>query len=132
MFPNRIRTFNKHFTNPLLRRFATSSRGPFAVLSHVGRRSGKSYETTIMVWPMNDSFVIALTYGDAVDWYRNLQAAEHSTLLWHGRVYTVGKPEPIDVKTALPAFPPAFRPILRRTVQHFVRVKVLAPEGVKP
>src|SRR5689334_5855999 len=57
---NRIRTFNKHITNPLLHRFASCSRGPFAVIRHVGRRSGKPYETTIMFWPMGDGFVIAL------------------------------------------------------------------------
>jgi deazaflavin-dependent oxidoreductase (nitroreductase family) len=128
MFHNRIRTFNKHITNPLLRRFANSSRGPFAVIRHVGRRSGKPYETTIMIWPMGDGFVIALTYGPEVDWYRNILTAGHGTLLWHGSDYAVGKPEPIDVKTALPAFPLAFRPILRKRVQHFVRVKFILPE----
>ena len=130
MFPNRIRYFNKHVTNRILRRFASSSRGPFAVIYHVGRRSGKPYETTIMVWPLGDGFVIALTYGESVDWYRNILAAGLGTLLWHGSVYAVGKPEPIDVETALPAFPLAFRPILRRRVQHFVRVKSAAPESV--
>ena len=131
MFPNRIRYFNKHVTNRILRRFASSSRGPFAVIYHVGRRSGKPYETTIMVWPLGDGFVIALTYGESVDWYRNILAAGLGTLLWHGSVYAVGKPEPIDVETALPAFPLAFRPILRRRGVPFVRVKSATPESVR-
>jgi hypothetical protein len=42
--------------------------------------------------------VIALTYGPEVDWYRNMLAAGGGTLLWHKRVYVVGKPEPIDAK----------------------------------
>ncbi len=108
MSHNRVRTFNKHITNPLLHRFASCSRGPFAVIGHVGRRSGKPYETTIMIWPLGEDFVIALTYGESVDWYRNLLASGHATLLWHRNVYAVEKPEPIDVETALPAFPPAF------------------------
>jgi deazaflavin-dependent oxidoreductase (nitroreductase family) len=131
MFRNGIRIFNKHITNPLLRTFANASRGPFAVIRHVGRRSGKPYETTIMVWPRGDGFVIALTYGESVDWYRNMLAAGHCTLLWHGRVYAVGKPEPIDVEAALPAFPPAFRSILRRRGVPFVRVKSVASEVVR-
>jgi len=131
MSHNRVRTFNKHITNPLLHGFASCSRGPFAVIGHVGRRSGKPYETTIMIWPLGEDFVIALTYGESVDWYRNLLASGHATLLWHRNVYAVEKPEPIDVETALPAFPPAFRPILRRRVQHFVRVKSAAPEAVR-
>ncbi len=127
MFPNRIRYFNKHVTNRILRRFASSSRGPFAVIYHVGRRSGKLYETTIMVWPSRDGFVIALTYGDSVDWYRNILAAGHSTLLWHGKLYAVWKPEPLDVKTALLAFPPFFKLILQGRVQHFVLNKAVKP-----
>jgi hypothetical protein len=82
------------------------------------------YETVIMVWPMGEGFVIALTYGPKVDWYRNMLAAGGCTVFWHKKVYAVGKPEPIDAETALPAFPAPFRPILRRQgVQHFVWVK---------
>ena len=125
MVLTRIRYFNKYVTNRILRGFAKSSRGPFAVIYHVGRKSGKSYETTIMVWPLGDSFVIALTYGEAVDWYRNILAAEHCTILWHRKIYTLGKPEPIDVETALQAFPPFFKRILRGHVQHFVQLKVI-------
>src|SRR5438067_9453538 len=129
MLSSRIRTFNKYITHPLLRSFANASRGPFAVIRHVGRRSGKSYETTIMVWPMGDGFVIALTYGPKVDWYRNLLAAGHGTLLWHGREYAVGKPESIDGKTALPAFSSSARMMLRLSgVQQFVRVNVIESE----
>jgi deazaflavin-dependent oxidoreductase (nitroreductase family) len=124
MSHNRIRAFNKHITNPLLRTFARSSRGPFAVIRHVGRRSGKLYQTTIMVWPLDAGFVIALTYGPNVDWYRNVLAAGHCTLLWHGSVYTVGKPEPIDAESALLAFPRPFKLILQRLGTHqFVHVK---------
>jgi len=98
----------------------------------MGRRSGKSYETTIMVWPMAEGFVIALTYGPQVDWYRNLLAAGGGTLLWHRRVYTIGKPEPIDAKTALTAFPAFFRLILGRSgTQDFVWVKSSVPETVR-
>ena len=130
MFLTRIRYFNKYVTNRVLRRLAKSSRGPFAVIYHVGRKSGKSYETTIMVWPLENSFVIALTYGEAVDWYRNILAAEHCTILWHKKVYTLGKPEPINVEKALQAFPPFFKRILRGRVQHFVQLQVIVPDSV--
>jgi hypothetical protein len=59
----RLRTFVKHFVNPLMRNFARSSRGPFALLRHVGRRSGKTYEIPIMVRRVEDGFVIVLTIG---------------------------------------------------------------------
>jgi len=128
MLRDRIRTFNKYVTNRLLRRFANSSHGPFAIIRHVGRRSGKPYETTIMVWRMGEGFVIALTYGPDVDWYRNMLAAGGGTVFWHKRLYIVGKPEPIDAKTALQAFPALFRLILPLHVKHFVWMKSLSPE----
>jgi deazaflavin-dependent oxidoreductase (nitroreductase family) len=124
MSHERIRTFNKHIINPVLSRLAHLSRGPFAVIYHVGRRSGKAYATPIIVEPMGSCFVIALTYGPEVDWYRNVCAAGHSTLLWHGRTYTLEQPQPIDRQEALPAFPMLARLILRTVgVQHFVRVE---------
>ena len=111
--PSRIRILNKYVTNRLLRVFANLSLGPFAIIRHVGRRSGKPYETVIWVWPLGEGFVIALTYGPEVDWYRNMQAAAGGTVFWHRRLYVVGKPELIDAETALLAFPAPFKLIFR-------------------
>jgi deazaflavin-dependent oxidoreductase (nitroreductase family) len=124
MMSDRMRVFNKYVTNRVLRGLAHLSFGPFALVRHVGRRSGKPYETVIMVWRTAEGFVIALTYGPNVDWYRNLQAAGGGTVFWHRRTYAVGKPEPIAANTALLAFPPLFRLILGRSgLQDFVSVK---------
>lgn len=132
MLRERIRVFNKHVTNRLLRRFANRSRGPFAIVRHVGRHSGKPYETVLMVWPTSEGFVIALTYGPRVDWYRNLLAAGGGAVFWHRRLYAIGKPEPIDAQTALPAFPAPFRLVLRtlRRQEEFVQVKSSGPEPI--
>jgi deazaflavin-dependent oxidoreductase (nitroreductase family) len=124
MFRNRIRAFNKRFLNPLILKFAGLSRNSFAVIRHVGRRSGKAYETPIMVEQVGDHFVMALTYGPQVDWYRNVQAAGQCTLLWQGRVYNLEKPEPLAVQAALQAFPMPQNLILRLLgIQHFVSMK---------
>src|SRR5437588_13016363 len=95
MLRNRIRTFNKYVTNRILRGFANFSRGPFAIIRHVGRRSGKPYETGIMVWPTGDGFVIALTYGPELDGYRNMLAAGGGTVFLPRRGYGGGKPAPL-------------------------------------
>jgi hypothetical protein len=47
-----IGTILKHTLNPLTRRVARSRFGPFAIVQHVGRRSGKTYETPIIVQPI--------------------------------------------------------------------------------
>jgi deazaflavin-dependent oxidoreductase (nitroreductase family) len=125
MFHDRIRVFNKYVTNRVLQVFTRLPRGPFAIVHHVGRRSGKPYETVIMVWPAGQGFVIALTYGPQVDWYQNLLAAGGGTIFWHRQRHVVGKPEPIEATSALPAFPQPFRWGLARTgLQDFVRVNL--------
>lgn len=127
----RIRYFNKHFLNRLLIRFAGSRRHPFAIVRHVGRRSGKSYETPIIVEPMGQSLLITLTYGPGVDWYRNLLAAGHGTLLWQGKTLTIEGFENVDRTTALAVFPPFKRAILRLLkVQDFVRAQPITQEPV--
>ncbi|HZU01481.1 MAG TPA: nitroreductase family deazaflavin-dependent oxidoreductase [Ktedonobacteraceae bacterium] len=132
MFLDRVRVFNKHVTNRVLRRFANGSRGPFAILGHVGRRSGKPYETVIWVWPTREGFVIALTYGTRVDWYRNMVAAGGGTVFWHRRRYMVGKPELIDADAALLAFPALFR-LIFRTIgkrEKFVQMRIVDSKPV--
>ena len=114
----RLRTFVKHVINPIMRNAARSAHGPFALLRHVGRRSGKKYEIPIMVWRMKDGFMIVLTYGRNTDWLRNLQAAEQGSLRWHKREYVFKRPELIDAKTAEPALPSFIRFVLRLRGQH--------------
>jgi deazaflavin-dependent oxidoreductase (nitroreductase family) len=119
----RLRTFVKHFVNPVLRNFTRCAHGPFALLRHVGRKSGKAYEIPIMVWRVDDGFVIALTYGPDVDWLHNLQAAGRGSLRWHKKEYNFQKPEPIEVKAALMPLPPFIRFVLRLRGEHdFVKL----------
>ena len=118
-----LRTFVKRFVNPILRNAARSSRGPFALLRHVGRKSGKTYEIHIMVWRVQDGFVIALTYGPQVDWLRNLQAAEQGTLRWHKQEYVFQTPVFIDEKIAVRALPALIRGFLgKRSTHGFVKL----------
>ncbi len=116
--------FNKRLLNPLILKFAGTAPSPFAVIQHIGRRSGKRYQTPIIVRPTAGGFVIALTYGPAVDWYRNWQATGRATLLWHGRIYTLAPPEPLHRAAALLAFPAPMGWILQRTgTRHFVHIQ---------
>jgi deazaflavin-dependent oxidoreductase (nitroreductase family) len=115
----------KYTLNPLTRRLARSSFGPFSIVRHVGRRSGKRYETPIIVSRVRDGFVIELTYGPDVDWHKNVLAAGSCSLVWHGQEYVIDKIEPLDAETGRAAFPPSQRLILRllgRT--HFEKMKI--------
>jgi deazaflavin-dependent oxidoreductase (nitroreductase family) len=120
---DRFLIFLKYNFNPLTRRLAQTSFGPFAIIRHVGRRSGKQYKTPIIVGPADDGFVIELTYGPDVDWYKNVLAAGGCTVVWHGKDYVINKLEPLDTDTGRAAFPLAARLILRVIrKQHFVKM----------
>jgi hypothetical protein len=115
----------KYTLNPLTRRLARSSFGLFSIVRHVGRRSGKRYETPIIVAPVNDGFVIELTYGPDVDWHKNVVAAGGCTLVWHGKEYVIDRIEPVDTQTGRAAFSPPQRCILRLLRRkHFEKLKV--------
>ena len=127
-FPRQIRSFNKHILNPLLGRIARSAHGPFAIVRHVGRRSGKTYETPVIVFPVTGGFVLALTYGKEVDWYRNVIAAGRCVVLWHRREYPIDQIEPIALADALPLFHQPERTILRLVrTQDFITMRVQSP-----
>ena len=114
----------KYTLNPLTRRLARSSFGPLAIVQHVGRRSGKLYETPIIVSPVKDGFVIELTYGYDVDWHKNVLAAGGCTVVWHGKEYVIDKIEPLDTETGRAVFPPPLQLILRLLRRkHFEQVK---------
>lgn len=112
--------------NRLTLRLAHAGRGPFTVVRPRGRRTGVVRETPIIVAPLGQDFVIELTYGDGVQWYRNVVAAGGCELVRGGRTVTIGGIEPLDAEAGLAAFPPAQRRVLRllrRThFRRFVRV----------
>ncbi len=121
---------NKHVINPVMRTFAGYSRTPFVLVRHVGRRSGKIYETPIIAMRIPDGFMVALTYGPKVDWYRNVAAAGRCVLIWHSQEYAIEKIEPVDVQTGLLAFPQPFRFILGlRGNQDFVHMTSAVSPG---
>ncbi len=122
-FPIEIRSFNKRITNPILGRIARSAHGPFAIIRHVGRKSGKTYETPVIVFPFAGGFVLALTYGKEVDWYRNVMAAGRCVVIWHQREYAVEKIEPITLEAAQPLLHQPETSILKLVnTQHFIRM----------
>lgn len=113
-------TILKHTLNPVTRRLARSSIGPFSLIRHVGRRSGNAYETPIIVAPVRGGFMIELTYGPDVDWHKNVIAAGGGTIIHRGQAFVFNHVAPVDTATGLAAFPLSQRltlRLLRRT--HF-------------
>lgn len=57
---------------------------PWAVILHRGRRSGRTYRTPVLAFPLEGAIVVALLYGEESDWLRNLSAG-------HGAVVRLGR-----------------------------------------
>ena len=122
---DRIRVINKHVTNKILIHIAGKKFGHFAILSHVGRKSGKIYRIPIIAEPIKNGFVIALTYGKKVDWYENVMAKGGCSLNWKNKEYFLINPEFIDKEIGLMAFPAIFRSGLRKMgIQHYLRLEI--------
>ena len=85
--PNRIRFINKRYTNPVMGLIAGKRCSPIALLQHTGRKTGRTYAIPIIAAPLPGGFVFALTYGDHVDWYRNVLAAGRAVLILHKIIY---------------------------------------------
>jgi deazaflavin-dependent oxidoreductase (nitroreductase family) len=129
---DRIRQFNKRRLNPLVVKIAGGPYSPVALVKHKGRASGKEYRTPVLLKQVRGGFVLALTYGNKVDWYRNVVAAGGGTIRWHGVDYSVGAPVPIDREAGIRAFPPPLRVILRLNhTEHFIKMKTEAAEAGK-
>jgi deazaflavin-dependent oxidoreductase (nitroreductase family) len=81
--PRSIARFNKYFTNRLTLRVAGYLPG-FAIVSHVGRKSGRPYRTPVNAFRTDGGYIIALTYGAQSDWVKNVLAAGSCELQTRG------------------------------------------------
>jgi deazaflavin-dependent oxidoreductase (nitroreductase family) len=125
--PKSLARFNRVVTNRVLGPFAARLPG-FAIVTHIGRRSGREYSNPVNLFQSGDRYVIALTYGADSQWIRNVLAAGEASVLTRGRTIHLVEPEVIhDPSRAL--VPAPVRPILRATnVTDFILLR-RAPEG---
>lgn len=103
----------KNTLNRLTTRLARAGWGPFSLVRHIGRKSGKQYETPIIVAGVPEGFIAELTYGEDVNWYRNIVAAGACQILVHGRPHRVVAIEIYPAEAGRRAFPPLARVVLR-------------------
>jgi deazaflavin-dependent oxidoreductase (nitroreductase family) len=120
---DQVRVLNKYITNKIMIHIAGKKFGHFAILSHTGRKSGKLYKTPIIAEPVENGFVIALTYGRKVDWLANVLAKGSCSLYWKEKEYCLSKPEFVDNRTGLKAFPPPLNKVLGNIgIKYFLRL----------
>lgn len=122
---DRIRVINKYFTNKLMILISGKKFGHFAILSHLGRKTGKLYKIPVIAEPFGNGFVIALTYGKKVDWYANIVAKGRSSIYWKEKEYFLVNPVFIARENAIMAFPSIFRSLLRKMgIKYFIKLEI--------
>jgi deazaflavin-dependent oxidoreductase (nitroreductase family) len=86
----------------------------YSIVEHVGRRSGREYQTPVGAYPLGDGFVVAILYGVHSEWVRNTFAGGGFTLRTKGRDYLLERPEIVPASHALAAYPRLWQWTLRR------------------
>jgi deazaflavin-dependent oxidoreductase (nitroreductase family) len=65
----------------------------FAIIEHVGRRSGKTYRTPVSAFSATvdgkPGIAVLLTYGPDRDWLKNLKAAGGGQMRRHGKTFGI-------------------------------------------
>ena len=102
----------KHTLNRLTSRLARAGLGPFSLIRHVGRSSGRTYETPVILALVPEGFIAELTYGTRVNWYRNIVAAGGCVVVRGPREYRVIGIEPCSAEEGRRAFPAPARLVL--------------------
>ena len=111
-----------HTLNRGTMRLAKWGRGPFSLIQHVGRNTGHTYETPVILARVPEGFIAELTYGDTVNWYRNIVAAGGCVVLFRGKEYRVTAIEPCDAETGRAAYPAPARIVLKLTGRNEFRL----------
>ncbi len=123
--PRWVARFNKRFTNRILEPMARRSSG-FGVVEHIGRTSGRHFQTPVNVFDADGAMLIALTYGPTADWFRNVQAGG-SHIVTKGTTFEIAGVRLVDRGTAFPYLPRLVRLALRiLTVTDFALLSVSA------
>ena len=101
-----VRRLNRSLTNPRVMRTAGTDATQTSVIQHVGRTSGRAYETPVDTIPAKTGFLIALPYGTRADWVRNVLASGSATVVTRGERVDVDRPSIVataDVEGQIPA-----------------------------
>jgi hypothetical protein len=125
-FLNGIRFFNKFVLNQLTLRFAGSKIGPFSKLIHKGRKSGIIFHTPVVATYVGDVVIIPLSYGDKVDWLRNILAAGGCDIVFNKKRMALTHPEVISGEIALSFLPEKRRRLFERfNLEYFLKLQIV-------
>jgi deazaflavin-dependent oxidoreductase (nitroreductase family) len=115
--------------NPLVGKLSGHRHVPMARLQHVGRRTGKTYVTSVGARLTGGVVLIPLTFGNQSDWARNVYAAGGCSVHINGAAYHLVNPQFLDVAEAKQAARVLFHAVERLAfkvlgIKQFMRLEL--------
>jgi len=92
---------NKRVFNP-----GQIKKGVSPVLTHVGRASGRIFQTPLDAHPVDGGYIFILVYGSGSDWVKNIIAAGTASLRVKGEEIALKSPMVITEESAWELLPP--------------------------
>jgi deazaflavin-dependent oxidoreductase (nitroreductase family) len=87
--------------------------GTVATIHHTGRRSGKSYMTSVGARVAGQVAIIPLTFGNQSDWVRNVRAAGNCRIRVSGKDHQAVRPQILSWADAKSMVRAEFNPLER-------------------
>ena len=113
-FPQWYARWNRLVTNKFVRLWAGWVPA-YAVLRHVGRRSGTEYRTPLNVFPTDDGLAVFLPYGaERTEWLKNINTAGGARMQHYGKTFDVVGPRVVAKADAAQLVRRRWRPIYNR------------------
>lgn len=103
--PRMLAQINKRIFNP-----RALDKGSWPVLTHIGRKSGKTLRTPLDAYPTDSGYLFVLMYGAESDWTQNVLAAGKAKLTVEGKDIDLTAPQVIGKDEAVPLLPPGTKP----------------------
>jgi deazaflavin-dependent oxidoreductase (nitroreductase family) len=120
-----VNRYLNRFTRPIARRLPG-----FAILTHRGRTTGRTYQTPINVFRRGDDYFFFLTYGSDAQWVKNVLASGSCSIETRGRIVELVEPKLVTDPELRPA-PPPVRIVERRIAgaTQYVRMRAAPAVG---
>ena len=120
-------------TRPLAMRKAGTIGSSTSFIRHVGRATGRTYDTPIVAVEHDDEFLIALPYAQRTDWMKNVLADGRATIVSHGQTYEVDHPRIVSMSEATSHFAAKEQALHRRFgVESCLRLHRSVPSQPSP
>lgn len=114
LIPGKVEDFINKYLAPTMNGLAKKL-PVFSVVKHVGRTSGKAYETPVSSFRQGDVLAIGLVHGKT-NWTKNVLAAgEADVKLPKGEIVHITNPRIVPVGSDAPELPKRARGLLKRS-----------------